>query len=743
MNNISKKELRKLIRETTGEITDEQLFSCSIFKEHLEGLIFDMTFNRNIDLQLKAINNNETAYTYGDNITCNLLSPVVTDKCRRDERYLSIVGLITHECGHLLYTDFNIINKIRGSWTRFKWYQLTDEQEQKVKEIDSYVEKYPKIAQRYFSSLNDMVNILEDIYIENRIFNDFSGICTQGLCRINNSLYKLSPKENELYHIYSSGRILLIELMLTIMQIRSKGFPSNLDLTDSLSLIEIEAKSKVDNVFNKCINLIEQISYETNSERRVYLFNEIAIRLFELLPKLEDNNNNDQNDDANDQSKGNQNSNNSFPDEKDDQKNNQRSNDQFSDGENNSQSNNSKSDDNSRNPQDNRKPSSLSEDDICNQLMSEASLDNLQKNCGKTIMPNRSNQSPVSNNNEVQKDEINKKREDTQKAVENGTTDSKLNISKLEDEIKQEITDNLTECVTAQNLQSEANQLMEELRIQYNHNCSSRESLKIHKVSKKNITKYKDYYFHIAKLADKTAKKISNILKIRKNDGCDSGYYFGKKLEANRLYKNSGRYFSRTVLPEGAPDVSFALLVDLSGSMNGNRAIRALSNAILLDDILTRLNIPHGIYGFHTPNGSQTDIWKFKDFDDTDNCKYLLPNIIEIVKSGYANNDGVAINFVGKILQLQQTEKKVLIAISDGRPTDACYNQTPVQFVKEAISNCRKNGITVFGTVLEENSLSAKSIMDIYGEKYSFHCYDEDTLSKTFVKLIKRFVLND
>lgn len=743
MNNISKKELRKLIRETTGEITDEQLFSCSIFKEHLEGLIFDMTFNRNIDLQLKAINNNETAYTYGDNITCNLLSPVVADKCRRDERYLSIVGLITHECGHLLYTDFKIINKIRGSWTRFKWYQLTDEQEQKVKEIDSYVEKYPKIAQRYFSSLNDMVNILEDIYIENRIFNDFSGICTQGLCRINNSLYKLSPKENELYHIYSSGRILLIELMLTIMQIRSKGFPSNLDLTDSLSLIEIEAKSKVDNVFNKCINLIEQISYETDSERRIYLFNEIAIRLFELLPKLEDNNNNDQNDDANDQSKGNQNSNNSFSDEKDDQKNNQRSNDQFSDGENNSKSNNSKSGDNSRNPQDNRKLSSLSEDDICNQLMSEASLDNLQKNCGKTIMPNRSNQSPVSNNNEVEKDEINKKREDTQKAVENGTTDSKLNISKLEDEIKQEITDNLTECVTAQNLQSEANQLMEELRIQYNHNCSSRESLKIHKVSKKNITKYKDYYFHIAKLADKTAKKISNILKIRKNDGCDSGYYFGKKLEANRLYKNSGRYFSRTVLPEGAPDVSFALLVDLSGSMNGNRAIRALSNAILLDDVLTRLNIPHGIYGFHTPNGSQTDIWKFKDFDDTDNCKYLLPNIIEIVKSGYANNDGVAINFVGKILQLQQTEKKVLIAISDGRPTDACYNQTPVQFVKEAISNCRKNGITVFGTVLEENSLSAKSIMDIYGEKYSFHCYDEDTLSKTFVKLIKRFVLND
>lgn len=743
MNNISKKELRKLIRETTGEITDEQLFSCSIFKEHLEGLIFDMTFNRNIDLQLKAINNNETAYTYGDNITCNLLSPVVADKCRRDERYLSIVGLITHECGHLLYTDFKIINKIRGSWTRFKWYQLTDEQEQKVKEIDSYVEKYPKIAQRYFSSLNDMVNILEDIYIENRIFNDFSGICTQGLCRINNSLYKLSPKENELYHIYSSGRILLIELMLTIMQIRSKGFPSNLDLTDSLSLIEIEAKSKVDNVFNKCINLIEQISYETDSERRIYLFNEIAIRLFELLPKLEDNNNNDQNDDANDQSKGNQNSNNSFSDEKDDQKNNQRSNDQFSDGENNSKSNNSKSGDNSRNPQDNRKLSSLSEDDICNQLMSEASLDNLQKNCGKTIMPNRSNQSPVSNNNEVEKDEINKKREDTQKAVENGTTDSKLNISKLEDEIKQEITDNLTECVTAQNLQSEANQLMEELRIQYNHNCSSRESLKIHKVSKKNITKYKDYYFHIAKLADKTAKKISNILKIRKNDGCDSGYYFGKKLEANRLYKNSGRYFSRTVLPEGTPDVSFALLVDLSGSMNGNRAIRALSNAILLDDVLTRLNIPHGIYGFHTPNGSQTDIWKFKDFDDTDNCKYLLPNIIEIVKSGYANNDGVAINFVGKILQLQQTEKKVLIAISDGRPTDACYNQTPVQFVKKAISNCRKNGITVFGTVLEENSLSAKSIMDIYGEKYSFHCYDEDTLSKTFVKLIKRFVLND
>ena len=107
-----KKISRMLLEETKKEMTDEEFFTSSSMKEHLQTIIEGIckTYNRNITATVipKA---DFVARTDEDDIKISLNSDFVKAQETRQQKYYAIIGLILHECGHVLYTDFALIKK--------------------------------------------------------------------------------------------------------------------------------------------------------------------------------------------------------------------------------------------------------------------------------------------------------------------------------------------------------------------------------------------------------------------------------------------------------------------------------------------------------------------------------------------------------------------------------------------------------------------------------------------------------
>ena len=102
---------------------------------------------------------------------------------------------------------------------------------------------------------------------------------------------------------------------------------------------------------------------------------------------------------------------------------------------------------------------------------------------------------------------------------------------------------------------------------------------------------------------DHLVTRVEEILRPRRRLRVRDGYPSGTRISLARLmqFEADPRHYttlwSRTSLPERR-DAAVLLLVDLSGSMRGDKTQAALLGTILLAETCTRLGVPCGVYGF-------------------------------------------------------------------------------------------------------------------------------------------------
>ena len=97
------KVLRRLLNEAKDKMTDEVFFTTKVMQQHFEGIIEGVckTFKRHIKIQI--INEGSSvAFTNGNMITVNLNNDWIKNQPTRLDKYYIIVGIILHECGHIL-----------------------------------------------------------------------------------------------------------------------------------------------------------------------------------------------------------------------------------------------------------------------------------------------------------------------------------------------------------------------------------------------------------------------------------------------------------------------------------------------------------------------------------------------------------------------------------------------------------------------------------------------------------------
>lgn len=187
-----------------------------------------------------------------------------------------------------------------------------------------------------------------------------------------------------------------------------------------------------------------------------------------------------------------------------------------------------------------------------------------------------------------------------------------------------------------------------------------------------------------------------------------------------------------------------SLVVDLSGSMDGQKVQCAAMTCWALSEILTRLKIPHEIVGFTT---IQSDTVRFTEFgvmnvmrarinEEMDKCSYnpsrseaiympIIKDFDETLSTktyrrftsvfysawGFLgqNVDGESVMIAARRLAVRPEEKKSMIVLSDGQPSAGIGSQNPHQsrYLKETVKNIESAGIDCVGLGIKTSAVSA------------------------------------
>lgn len=190
-----------------------------------------------------------------------------------------------------------------------------------------------------------------------------------------------------------------------------------------------------------------------------------------------------------------------------------------------------------------------------------------------------------------------------------------------------------------------------------------------------NYLPYEELYRLIYPYIRPTTERLQRILTDNKFDKYQGSYRTGK-ISSRMLYKfpmGNTKLFQRKVEAK-SKDYIFWLLVDESGSMQGDSSRYAAQAALLFSLVLDKLGIQYGIWGFNR------DLRKYKSPNEKITFKHRkIFEEMQINTSGKGsdyNCDPTYVKEVGSEL-INYSSKKVLFVISDGAPAPCGYDSHP------------------------------------------------------------------
>ena len=196
-----------MIRDTESKITDEELFLSSAFQKYQTSLAKAATGRSRYGLQVlmewDSSENADIAYTDNYRIHCNAANSITQSFPSRFLRSQSLTGLTGHEIGHLRYSDFAslqlyLTNMENGSFYPEAPDNLPSGYKANLQDIlDAMEEKDNATCLTLSRCAAQFNNILEDIYIEARMCEEYPGTFKQGIQINNLRMSELIPSIQE------------------------------------------------------------------------------------------------------------------------------------------------------------------------------------------------------------------------------------------------------------------------------------------------------------------------------------------------------------------------------------------------------------------------------------------------------------------------------------------------------------------------------------------------------------------
>ena len=691
--NEIKLNLRKALEEDANKI-----FLSSEYQQFLGGTMYALlkeTEYSNIYLKLYS-DQTATASTDGQKIKLSIDGVLTRFAQNNDKKYLSHIGLLFHECGHLLYTNFKSLNALRRKFVN-------------LGHLDSIEAQSICYCQdEYTKELLDMTNIIEDMYIEKCLEKEFAGQVVKALCQ--NREYEKAHYGNcdELEKLAFEGKLSQVHAFTYLLHDYCnvhtfKGDENWVELKPAYDLLE-KLKPSID----------ELKDYQESSKKNKIL-TKIAKEMLSLMdntPKI--------------QMQG--------------------------------QGGPSNSQDDSQKQQGQQGQGSGSSQNQQNQEGGQNQSQGSRQNENQNQGSNGGDKTKVAPNGKREKDLCESKLGGETNSMLNSTgrepkdkfepTSSKKSLEERREEAreKKQIQDDLNQALDemAKDLFKQQAGDKEVAKALDNIKKETNESFRVIRPDDWNNNyknEYKKIKNEVKPIISQASNLINNILKNFEEPENETKLTSGGKVVVKDLWKQDGKFFSQYKEGDEMPDVAFGLVVDGSGSMGSGKMRAAIKAAVALKEMCNKLDIPCAVISH---SSSSYPIKRFATFnDDTD-----FQKIFQHSGSG-STCDSMGLYVMGEMLLQRPEKEKIMIIISDGDPNDTgfdglnaikktkiCDGDEAVQETKAVVKSFKKCGVQTYGVAL----FCYDDIKAIY-EKDTIECQSLAELPRKLAKLLKKAVV--
>ena len=251
------------------------------------------------------------------------------------------------------------------------------------------------------------------------------------------------------------------------------------------------------------------------------------------------------------------------------------------------------------------------------------------------------------------------------------------------------------------------------------------------------VAAYEKQAPELNRIVTRLEREFKKEIKNRQLGDTLTGLYAGKRFNARDAYRYDKRVMSRKIAPEDIPDMAVIVLIDLSGSMSGQRLETAKQCAYITYRFCIDLGIKVSVIGHHAL-GDTVELVSVADENSLDRKDEI--RIFGLAANG-CNRDGYALRYCEKKLEKIQADQKLLMIISDGLPNHNGYGlESGQKDCQQVVREGLKAGIFTIAAAIGDAD-SVKSVYkDGVSEKNSatyLDISDLEKLPKTFVKIIK------
>lgn len=225
-------------------------------------------------------------------------------------------------------------------------------------------------------------------------------------------------------------------------------------------------------------------------------------------------------------------------------------------------------------------------------------------------------------------------------------------------------------------------------------------------VSGENIKVYEGLENDVIGASRDLQRDIRRVLKDRRAGGKLKNLPFGRRLEVTSVIHGDGKYFSKTKLPTEKPRLGVGLLVDESGSTKGPLIAAAMRTSLVIEDFCRSLDIPHLIYGYTTGNyQNSASIISYAEPHEIDGGnRYRI--------TGMAGRGGTptasAMAYMLKRMQTLPADIRLLIVVTDGQSGDNRMLSDGEHLLSNIVREARRRNYIVCAAGIGRNKESVE-----------------------------------
>lgn len=775
MARVDHKKIRQLIAQKQKTVTDRQFFSSRAFAAYFADMALAQTrrygYHRRVKVRtVWEPKNGNTAMTNNELIWLNAGHPSITQHKSRAERYAQLCGLFAHELGHVLYTDFitsqtHLTRLDSGFWYPEPPPLRTSREQHAEEELWDYSGDSRKHQSMVRFIMHDIMNILEDGYIEQRMIAEYPGVLGQNLQARRASTFADMPtlsqvieNEPEQGHVWLTIQQALLSYMkwgelkygdipLTDERVQvvfgllpelDKALLSR-DLRDrcrAANLIMVRCWHYIKDFLDHCEEMAEQATPGSDDSVAVGILQQLVSALAGASAAAEGSSApaTGAPGKAAPPTSGSTVANRAktamlaaqAAEESEEETENAAGSATGAEEQ--------EGDDGIESPT----PLGTSEDDEENGSNGSGGLgDELSAGSSDNRQP--SNCQTVS---DTEQGRLPQRQTDTLSVPEGGTTEHDdtyrgtgyANAASDIARILEAVAEDAVHTSLEKERKRELNELAQSISYGNIHNGVNMTVHRICEVEPELRDEYDEVADDLLHISRQLQKSVTQKLEDSRRGGKQTSLLMGRRLDAHAIARLDGRVFCKNALPNEAPALSVGLLLDESGSMcSCDRATYARATAIILYDFCRALDIPIMVYGHSTSSG-RVDLYSYAEFDAIDrDDRYRLMDI----SSRGSNRDGAALRYVAEQLAKRTEDVKILMLVSDGQPADSGYYGTAAEEDLRGVKQeYQRKGILFVAAAIGADK---DNIERIYGDSF----LDITDLNKLPVKLagiIKRYI---